>query len=98
MIGGQEYLIIGPLFLVNVVAGVVIAIAVLVWRHWLPLLAAAGFGAATLVAFLPDRTIGLFGPPSPLVFGAPETIAAGRTTGHCLRGKIAAVAAIEAGP
>ncbi|MGH3520325.1 MAG: hypothetical protein ACRDQ7_23660, partial [Haloechinothrix sp.] len=52
MIGGQEYLIIGPLFLVNVVAGVVIAIAVLVWRHWLPLLAAAGFGAATLVAFL----------------------------------------------
>ncbi|MGH3516097.1 MAG: hypothetical protein ACRDQ7_01485, partial [Haloechinothrix sp.] len=66
----------GPLFLVNVVAGVVIAIAVLVWRHWLPLLAAAGFGAATLVAFLIDRTIGLFGPPSPLVFGAPETIAA----------------------
>ncbi|MGH3451468.1 MAG: hypothetical protein ACRDQW_12260, partial [Haloechinothrix sp.] len=74
--GGQEYFIIGPLFLVNVVAGVVIAIAVLAWRHWLPLLAALGFGAGTLAAFFADRTVGLFGDPSPLVWRAPETVAA----------------------
>jgi hypothetical protein len=40
--------IIGALFLLNVVAGLALGIAVLVWRHWLPSLAAAGFGAATL--------------------------------------------------
>lgn len=44
--------VVGPLFLVNVVAGVVIAIAVLAWRHWLPALLAVGFGAVTLAAFL----------------------------------------------
>ena len=27
---------VGPLFLVNVVAGVVIAILLLWWRHWIP--------------------------------------------------------------
>lgn len=53
--------VIGPLFLVNVVAGIVIAAAVLVWRHWLPLLAAVGFGLATLVAYLLALTVGLFG-------------------------------------
>jgi len=53
---------IGPLFLVNVVAGVVIALAVLVWHHWLPVLAAIGFGAVTLVAYLISLTpAGLFG-------------------------------------
>lgn len=76
VVGGKEYLIIGPLFLVNVVAGVVLAIAVLVWRHWLPLLAAAGFGIATLAAFFASRTVGLFGPPSPLIWEGPETLAA----------------------
>lgn len=53
---------IGPLFLVNVVAGVVLAIAVLVWRHWLPVLGAIGFGAVTLGAYLLSLTpSGLFG-------------------------------------
>ncbi|GHF38645.1 hypothetical protein AMYBAR_004301 [Amycolatopsis bartoniae] len=53
---------IGPLFLVNVVAGVVIALAVLLWHHWLPVLAAVGFGAVTLVAYLISLTPGgLFG-------------------------------------
>lgn len=53
---------IGPLFLVNVVAGVVIAVAVLLWHHWLPVLAAIGFGAATLGAYLISLTSGgLFG-------------------------------------
>jgi hypothetical protein len=53
---------VGPLFLVNVVAGVVIAAAVLFWRHWLPVLAAIGFGAVTLAAYLVSLTPnGLFG-------------------------------------
>lgn len=57
----KEESVIGPLFLVNVVAGIVIAAGVVVWRHWLPLLAAVGFGAATLAAYLISLTVGLFG-------------------------------------
>ncbi|MFC4002352.1 hypothetical protein ACFS2C_05105 [Prauserella oleivorans] len=53
--------VVGPLFLVNVVAGVVIAIAVLAWRHWLPALAAVGFGLATLGAYVLSLTVGFFG-------------------------------------
>jgi hypothetical protein len=53
--------VIGPLFLVNVAAGIIIAAFVLVWRHWLPLLAAVGFGLATLGAYLLSATVGLFG-------------------------------------
>lgn len=53
--------VIGPLFLVNVAAGIVIAALVLIWRHWLPLLAAVGFGLATLGAYLTALTVGLFG-------------------------------------
>ncbi|MEU3269427.1 hypothetical protein ABZ639_01210 [Saccharomonospora sp. NPDC006951] len=53
--------VVGPLFLVNVVAGAVIAIAVLVWHHWLPALLAVGFGVVTLVAYVLSLTVGLFG-------------------------------------
>lgn len=54
--------IIGPLFLLNAIGGLVIAVAMLAWRHWLPALAAAGFGAATLGAFALAMTgRGLFG-------------------------------------
>ena len=53
--------VVGPAFLVNGVGGIVIAVAVLAWRHWLPLLAAAGFGAATLGAYVMSRTVGLAG-------------------------------------
>ncbi len=52
---------IGPLFLLNAVGGLVIGVLVLLWRHWLPALAAAGFGAATLGGFLISVTVGLFG-------------------------------------
>lgn len=58
-LGGYRQLdILGPLFLINVVAGVVIAVGILAWRHWLPALAAVGFGAATLGAFLLSVTVG----------------------------------------
>jgi hypothetical protein len=61
MDGMRDLSVIGPSFLLNAVAGLVIAIGVLLWRSWLPLLAAAGFGAATLVAFVISATVGLFG-------------------------------------
>ena len=51
---------VGPLFLVNVVAGLVIAVLLLRWRHWIPAFLTLGFGAATLGAFL-STTVGLLG-------------------------------------
>ncbi|HET9858541.1 MAG TPA: hypothetical protein VFQ19_02075 [Nocardioidaceae bacterium] len=53
--------VIGPLFMLNAAAGVVIAGAVMTWKHWLPLLVAVGFGASTLGAFIISATVGLFG-------------------------------------
>ncbi|WP_207931151.1 hypothetical protein [Streptomyces sp. 8K308] len=53
--------VVGPLFMVNVIAGPVIALAVLLWRgHWLPELAAVGFGLATLGAYVMSLTVGFF--------------------------------------
>jgi len=52
---------VGALFVVNVVAGAVIAVLLLRWRHWIPLFLLAGFGACTLGAFLIASTSGLFG-------------------------------------
>lgn len=59
--GFRDISVIGPLFMLNAVAGVVIALALVAWRHWAPLLVAAGFGASTLGAFLLSTTVGLFG-------------------------------------
>ncbi len=53
--------VIGPAFMLNAIGGIVIGIAVLVWRHWLPLWAAVGFGVSTLAAFYISATVGLFG-------------------------------------
>ncbi|HEY7046335.1 MAG TPA: hypothetical protein VH373_03890 [Jatrophihabitantaceae bacterium] len=58
--GFREVDTIGPLFLLNAIGGLVIGLVLICWRHWLPALAAAGFGAATLVAFYLSVTIGLF--------------------------------------
>lgn len=59
--GFRDLDVVGPLFLLNAVAAVVIAGMVVLWRHWLPLLAAVGFGASTLGAFIISATVGLFG-------------------------------------
>lgn len=59
--GFADIPVIGPLFLVNVLGGLAIGVVMLVWRHWLPVLGAVGFGAATFGAFLLSRTVGLFG-------------------------------------
>ncbi len=52
---------VGPLFLVNAVAGVVIVVLLLRWRHWIPAFLTLGFGAATLGAFILSTTVGLLG-------------------------------------
>lgn len=52
---------VGALFVVNVLAGLGIAAMLLWWRHWIPLLLLAGFGATTLGAFLIAVTGKLFG-------------------------------------
>ena len=52
---------VGALFVVNVVAGLVIAVMLLRWRHWIPLFLLAGFGATTFGAFLIAVNGTLFG-------------------------------------
>jgi hypothetical protein len=52
---------IGPAFMTNAIGGVVIAVLLVVWRHWLPPLLAIGFGLSTLGAFIISATWGLFG-------------------------------------
>jgi hypothetical protein len=58
---GHENDKIGPSFLLNAFAGLVIAVLLLSWRHWIPPLLAVGFGVATLAAFVTAATVGLFG-------------------------------------
>ncbi len=52
---------IGPAFMLNAVGGVVIAILLVGWRHWIPPLLAVGFGLSTLGGFIISATWGLFG-------------------------------------
>ena len=53
--------IIGPSFLLNAVAGAVIAVLLVTWRNWVPGFLTAGFGVCTLGAFVVASTVGLFG-------------------------------------
>ena len=57
----HEDKVLGPAFLVNVVAGVVIAVLLVRWQHWLPGVLSACFGMATLGAFTLATTVSLFG-------------------------------------
>jgi hypothetical protein len=66
---------IGPSFLLTVIAGLVIGVATLVWRNWLPALVAAGFGAATVAAFWISVVNGLFGFKEAAPTAAPEVLA-----------------------
>jgi uncharacterized membrane protein YtjA (UPF0391 family) len=52
---------IGPLFLLNAVGGLVLGLVLIAWRHWLPALAAAGYGATTVLFFWISVIHGLFG-------------------------------------
>jgi hypothetical protein len=53
--------VVGPAFMVNAVGGAVIAVLLVTWRHWIPLVLAVGFGVGTLGAFLIAVTGGLYG-------------------------------------
>ncbi len=59
--GFRELPRIGPAFLVNAVAGLVIGVLLLAWWRWIPPLLAVGFGLSTLGAFLVSATVGLWG-------------------------------------
>jgi hypothetical protein len=59
--GYEDIVVVGPLFLLNAVSGLALGLLVLMWRHWLPLLGAIGFGALTLAAFYVSTTVGFFG-------------------------------------
>lgn len=59
--GFRDIDVIGPAFMLNAVAGVAIAVLLVLWRHWVPLLLTIGFGASTLGAFVISATVGLFG-------------------------------------
>ena len=56
--GMRDVDVVGPAFLLNAVAGLVIAVLLLAWRHWVPGFLAAGFGASTLGAFILSTTVG----------------------------------------
>src|SRR5690349_20029193 len=52
---------VGPMFLLNVAAGMAIAVILLRWDHWVAAFLTLGFGAATLGAFIIATTVGLMG-------------------------------------
>ena len=54
--------VVGPAFMLNAVGGLVIAVLLLTWRHWVPAFLALGFGVSTLAAFtVATLPSGLFG-------------------------------------
>ena len=59
--GFRDVDVVGPAFMVNAVAALLIAVLLVRWRHWVPLFLAVGFGASTLGAFVLATTAGLFG-------------------------------------
>lgn len=59
--GFRDISVIGPAFLLNAVGGLVIAVLLVTWWHWIPLVLALGFGLSTLGAYLISATMGLFG-------------------------------------
>lgn len=60
--GVRHQHMIGPAFMLNAIGGVVIAILLVTWRtSWVPLFLCAGFGVATLGAFITASTVGLYG-------------------------------------
>ena len=72
--GFRDIPTIGPLFLLNAVSGLLIGLVALSWSHWLPALAAAAFGAGTLVAFYLSVSVGLFGLHE-VASGQPQVLA-----------------------
>ncbi len=60
--GFRDDNVMGPLFAVNVIAGVAIAVLLFTWKHWFVPFLVFGFGASTLGGFaLATTSAGLFG-------------------------------------
>jgi len=60
--GMRHVHVIGPLFVVNIVSGVVIAVLLVTWKQWFAPFLAFGFGATTLAGFaIATTSAGLFG-------------------------------------
>lgn len=59
--GMRDVDVVGPAFMLNAVGGAVIALLLVVWRHWVPPFLALAFGLSTLTAFVISATVGLFG-------------------------------------
>jgi hypothetical protein len=77
---GVRYESVGPAFLLNAGGGLVIAVLLLAWRHWVPALLTIGFGVATLGAFVIAATVGLMGIHEHWVGGYVWTAAAAEVT------------------
>ncbi|HET8561614.1 MAG TPA: hypothetical protein VFL69_13915 [Marmoricola sp.] len=90
--GFRDAAVIGPLFLLNFAGGLVLGVGVLAWRHWLPALAAAGYGAVTLVFFYISVVHGLFGVHE-VVSGWAEVLAQAAEYGAVIFGLGAAATA-----
>jgi hypothetical protein len=65
---------LGPLFLVQVAAALVIAVAILFTRHILAVLAGLLLMAGTIVGFILARTVGIFGFKLPFSSGLANTV------------------------
>jgi len=72
--GFHQLAVVGPAFMLNAIGGFAIGLAVLVWRHWIPVVLAIGFGLATLAAFVVSATVGLFGVHE-VFYGVTQTTA-----------------------
>ncbi|MBD8079175.1 hypothetical protein IF651_08940 [Cellulosimicrobium arenosum] len=73
--GYRDIEVVGPAFLLNAVAGLVLGVLLVAWRHWLPLVGTMGFAVLTLVAFYLSITVGFFGVHE-TVAGTQEVLAA----------------------
>ncbi|HVB41755.1 MAG TPA: hypothetical protein VNF47_03480 [Streptosporangiaceae bacterium] len=60
-LGYQHISVDGPFFLIDAIAGVVLAVVLLVWPRPLAGLLGAGFVASTIAALLISLSVGLFG-------------------------------------
>ena len=98
-VGGMRTLdIIGPAFLVNAAAGILIGLAVLIFSRPEPLLLAGGFGLATLGAFVVSTLpSGLFGVHESWT-SAPAVLAAVAEVGAVLLAAAALVVERRAAP
>jgi hypothetical protein len=65
---------LGPLFLVQAISAVVIAVAIVATRHILAVAAALALVAGTIVGFILARTVGIFGFKLPFSSGLANTV------------------------